>query len=181
MSTLIITVNAEESQAWLQQYLKDESGRPKEEALALSSYFRDLATGVHSASVDVQTGAANSVAASGTFTLSSVPVDDTVTIGTVTLTAKASPANENQFSQAGTNTQDAASLAAVINAHSVLSLSVSATSDGAIVTVTAKAKGTIGNMIPISETGSSITASGAFLTGGTGGGNDSVVTYSLGI
>lgn len=181
MSTLSITVNAEESQALLQQLLKDEAGRPKEEAIALSGYFKDLATGIKSASVDVQTGAANPVAASGTFTLSSVPVDDTVTIGTVTLTAKASPANENQFSQAGTNTQDAASLAAVINAHSVLSLSFVATSAAAVVTVTSKVKGTIGNHIPISETGTSITASGAFLAGGTGGGNDSVVTYSLGI
>lgn len=181
MSSLVITVNAEETQSYLQQTVKEESGRPKEEVLALSQYFKELAIGTKSASVDVATGSANPVAASGTFTLASVPADDTVIIGGVTLTAKASPANENQWSQAGTNAQDAASLAAVINAHSVLSLSVVATSSQAVVTVTSKVKGTIGNHIPIAETGTSITASGAFLTGGTGGGNDSVVTYSLGI
>lgn len=181
MSTLAIVVNAEETQAYLQQTLKEESGKPKEEALALSQYFKELAIGIKSASVSVSTGAANPVAASGTFTLASVAVDDTVVIGGVTLTAKAAPANESQFSQAGTNTQDAASLAAVINAHSVLGLVVSATSASDVVTVTAKVPGLIGNQIPISETGSTITASGSFLTGGTGGGTDSAVTYSLGI
>jgi phage tail sheath gpL-like len=181
MSTLAIVVNAEETQAYLQQTLKKTAGEPKEEAIALAGYLKELATGLKSGSVDVQTGAGNPVAASGTFTLASVPVDDTVIIGGVTLTAKAAPANENQFSQAGTNTEDAASLAAVINAHSVLGLSFSATSAAAVVTVTAKTKGTVGNHIPIAETGTSITASGAFLAGGTGGGNDTVVTYSLGV
>lgn len=181
MSTLAITVNAEETQAYLQQNLKEVADKPKEEARVLSQYFKELAIGTKSASVDVQTGAGNPVAASGTFTLASVPADDTVVIGGVTLTAKAAPANESEWSQAGTDTQDAASLAAVINAHSVLGLSFSATSAVAVVTVRCKTKGTVGNHIPIAETGTSITASGAFLAGGTGGGNDTVVTYSLGI
>jgi phage tail sheath gpL-like len=116
--------------------------------------------------------------ASGTFTLVSVPEDDTVVIGAVTLTAKASPSGENQFSQAGTDTADAASLAAVINAHSVLSKVVTATSALGVVTVTAQAIGLAGNQIAISETGSSITASGSYLAGGTVTG---AVTYSLGL
>jgi phage tail sheath gpL-like len=181
MSTLAIVINAEETQAYLQQTLKKTAGEPKEEAIALAGYFKELAIGTKSASVSVRTGAGNPVAASGTFTLASVPVDDTVVIGGVTLTAKASPANENEWSQAGTNDQDAASLAAVINAHSVLGLVVEATSAAAVVTVTSKVPGLIGNLIPISETGTSITASGSFLAGGTGGGNDAAVVYSLGI
>lgn len=181
MSTLQIMVNAEEAQAFLVQTLKLETGKPKEQALALSAYFKELATGIKSASVQVSTGASNPVAASGTFTLSSVPENDTVVIGGVTLTAKASPANENEWSQAGTNAADATALATVINAHSVLSLVVSASAASNVVTVTSKVPGLIGNRIAITETGTSITASGALLTGGTGGGSDTAVTYSLGI
>ena len=181
MSTLSIIINAEETQSYLQQTLKKTAGEPKEQAIALSGFFKELSIGTKSASVVVSTGAGNPVAASGTFTLVSVPADATAVIGGITLTAKASPANENEFSQAGTDAVDAASLASVINAHSVLSLVVSATSASNVVTVTSKVPGLIGNRIAISETGTSITASGALLTGGTGGGNDTAVTYSLGI
>jgi phage tail sheath gpL-like len=174
-------INAEESQAYLVQTLKKTSGEPKGQALALAGYFKELAIGTKSASVEVSTGAGNPVAASGTFTLASVAADDAVTIGGVTLTAKASPAGEAQWSQAGTDAVDAAALATCINAHSVLSLVVSATSASNVVTVTSKVPGLIGNRIAITETGTSITASGALLTGGTGGGSDTAVTYSLGI
>ena len=181
MGSLVLTLKTDETQARLQQDFQIDTGKGKEACLALSEHFRKVAGGITRAAVDVQTGSADPVAASGTFTLSSVPEDDAVTIGTVTLTAKASPAGENQWSQAGTDTADATALAAAINAHSVLSLVVTASSAAAVVTVTSKIKGVVGNQIPISETGSSITASGAFLTGGTGGATEAATSYSVGI
>jgi phage tail sheath gpL-like len=181
MSSLQIVVNAEETQAKLIQDLVMDTTKTREAALALSQYFRNVASGSSTAVVDVHTGSAAPVAASGTFTLVSVPADDTVVIGGVTLTAKASPAGEAQWSQAGSDTVDAASLATVINAHSTLSQVVTATSAAGVVTVTAKVKGVVGNVITISETGSSITASGTALTGGTGGATDSATTYVLGM
>jgi phage tail sheath gpL-like len=107
--------------------------------------------------------------ASGTVTLASVPEDDTVTIGGITFTAKASPSGEAQFSQAGSDTADAASLASKINAHSTLSAVVSATSALGVVTITCRFPGVVGNFITLAETGTSMTVSGARLSGGVGG------------
>lgn len=113
----------------------------------------------------------DAVAASGTITLASVLADDTVTIGKTTLTAKASPSGENQFSQAGTDTQDAASLVTKINAHSVLGLICQATSVAGVVTVTMTIPGKVGNEIALtSSNGTRLAVSGSgYLSGGTGG------------
>jgi hypothetical protein len=114
-----------------------------------------------------------------TFTLVSVAEDDAVTIGAVTLTAKDSPSGENQWQTGGaSDAADAVTLAAAINAHSVLSKVVVATSASNVVTVTSIAIGIAANQIAISETGTTITASGSFLAGGTITGS---VTYSLGL
>lgn len=137
--------------------------------------------GAHDCRVDAQYSTSNPVSASGTITLSSVPADDTVTIGTATLTAKASPSGENQFSQAGTDAADATALAAKINAHSVLSKIVTASAASNVVTVTCKVKGPIGNQIGLSETGTSMTVSGTTLAGGAGGAESAPVAVSLGL
>lgn len=182
MGSLVLTLKTDETQARLQQDFQIDSGKGKEACLALSEHFKKVAAGITRATVDVQTGSANPVAASGTFTLDTVVEDDAVTIGTVTLTAKDSPEGEAQWQAGGADdTADAVTLAAAINTHSVLSQVVTATSAGAVVTVTSKVKGVIGNQLPISETGDTITASGAFLTGGTGGATEAATSYSVGI
>lgn len=118
-------------------------------------------------------------AASATITCASVAADDTVTIGKTTLTAKASPASEDEFDQSGSDTADGADLAAVINAHSVLSLLVSAEASAGVVTVTSHAKGSVGNHIVLSSSNGTrlaVTGSG-YLAGGTGGAESAPVKH----
>lgn len=151
----------------------------KEAVVALRNWCDRVLGGHESASIDVQTDCEDPVAASMTFSLASVAGDDTVVIGGVTLTAKASPTGEAQWSQAGTDAVDAAALAACINAHSTLSKIVTATAVDAVVTVTCKVKGFIGNFITTAESGSTITASASTLVGGTGGATSAAKTYAM--
>ena len=179
-SSVVITIKSEENQAYNQQLNQISSTKPKEEALALSRLFKEMASGKHRANFDVQTGSAAPVAASGTLTLSSVAADETCVIGGVTFTAKASPSGEVQFDQSGDDDADATSLASKINNHSTLSQVVTASVASNVVTVTAKQKGVIGNFITIvGDTG--ITASAATLASGTGGATEAAVNYDLGI
>lgn len=110
--------------------------------------------------------------ASGTFTgtAAGVAPNDTITIAGTTLTNKASPASEDEFADAATNALLAASLAAAINAHSVLSkivFAVVTTAADGVVTVYSKYPGTIGNLITLAESGG-YSVSGANMTGGAG-------------
>lgn len=145
----------------------------------IATLLRGIACGALDGTVSVSRSSTDSAFASGTITLASVSADDTVTIGKTTLTAKASPSTEDQFSQAGTNTQNAASLVAKINAHSVLSKLVYATSAAGVVTVTAHQRGSIGNHVALSSSNGTrlaVTGSG-YLTSGTGGAESAPVTY----
>ncbi|MFW7382372.1 MAG: hypothetical protein ACOH5I_26480 [Oligoflexus sp.] len=182
MSSFIISVKANRSQSGMQQRFQPSSSKPKEAALALSQFFKNLASGTDRASVDVQTGSADPVAASGTLTLTSAIATDAVTIGAVTLTGSDTPANENQWNTSGADdAADAAALAAAINAHSVLSLVVSASSAANVVTISARQKGVVGNQIPLSSADATIVASASFLASGAGGVTDAAVSYNLGI
>lgn len=181
MSTLNIQLKLSDSSTVLDQRYVLNSKNRREVALRLSDLLRRIAGGNMKANLTVQSGASSPVAASGTITLASVAADDTVVIGGVTLTAKASPSGESQFSQAGTNTQDAASLAAKINAHSTLSLLVSATSSGAVVTVTALQKGVVGNRIAMSQTGGTMTLSASALENGAGGATSAGQSFNIGL
>lgn len=182
MSSIVITVKSELSQSHAQQRFQFEAGKPKEEALALSDLFQRIAGGNLSAAVDVQTGSADPVAASGTLTLVSAVATDAITIGTTTFTATSTPTLSTHWEIDGADdTADAASLAAAINAHATVSQIVTATSALGVVTITAKQKGVVGNFIPLSSADATITASAAFLAGGTGGVTEAAVSYSLGI
>lgn len=174
-SSLVLTVTSSRSD--LSDRLVHTEGRRT--ALNVADHFRRVAAGLESGSFDLYTSSASPVAASGTITLASVAADDTVTIGGVTFTAKASPSGSVQFSQAGTDTQDAASLAAKINAHSTLSQIVSATSASGVVTVTCRVKGVIGNFITLASTGGTMTLSASALAGGTGGVTGAPTSYTL--
>jgi len=180
MSTITFTVKSEESQAVLQDR-HQRSGSDSEMAIAAMHLFSDLSSGTRRASVDIQTGSADPVAASGTLTLSSAIASDAITIGSETFTFSASPANENEALITGGDTVAAAALAAAITAHSVAGQIVTASAASGVVTITAKQKGVVGNFINLSSADGTITASGANLAGGTGGVTEAGVTASLGL
>jgi len=153
------------------------AGNARNTAIMLSNYFRALAARHELATVEVQSSASDPVAASATITLASCATD-TVTIGGITFTGTASPTTELHFETDGTDTADAAALAAAVNAHTTLSLVVSATSALGVVTVTSLVKGVVGNFITLAETGSTITISAGALAGGTGGPTGVVTSFS---
>lgn len=103
--------------------------------------------------------------ASGTATLASVAAGDTLTLAGVTFTASATLNTGQNFLQSGTDTADAAALAAAINRYQQQT-HCSATSAAAVVTITALDYGTEGNAITLAETGTTITVSGATLANG---------------
>jgi hypothetical protein len=113
---------------------------------------------------------AGGVLASGTITLSSSAAADTVTINGTVFTETSGAPTGNQFQHGATDTITAANLAAAINgsATAIVANNVSASSAGAVVTITSKESGTVGNLmtLAISAHGS---VSGANLTGGTDG------------
>lgn len=133
----------------------------------IGSWFQAIGIGSRTFSGSV---AVNGVLASGTVTLSSSVATDTVTINGTVFTEVASGATGNQFNHGSTDTITAANLAAAINASAtaIVKNVVSATSAAAVVTITSKEQGTIGNLgtLAISAHGS---VSGANLTGGTDG------------
>jgi phage tail sheath gpL-like len=132
--------------------------------------------------VDVQVDGDSPVAASGTFTLESVVATDAITIGTVTFTFTSDPSLTTDVEVDGADdAADAAALAAAINAHATVKEIVTATVDGAEVTVTAKQKGVVGNFINISSADNTITASGTHLEGGAGGVTEAGESYAMGI
>jgi len=97
-------------------------------------------------------------AASGTVTLSSASGAIAVYVGGASVEVTAS----------GGDAATAAAIAAEINdAGSPMTDWVSATASGAVVTITAKAAGPLGNAVPLAVTGTGATTSGDTLSGGT--------------
>lgn len=165
-----LNISIKSNRADVSTLVLDDSA-PKEALLRVAKELRSIASGAADGNVKVSYSTSAPVQASGTITLSGVSEDDTVTIGKTTLTAKASPSGEDQFSQAGTNTQDGDSLASKINAHSVLSKLVNAVNVAGVVTVTAHQAGSIGNHIALaSSNGTRLAVTGSgYLTSGAGG------------
>lgn len=84
---------------------------------------------------------------------SALTADETLQIGNVTLTWKASAANENQVAIGANDIASAANLAAAINVHTGLLGIVTAASDGVnTVTITSALPGRIGEMIGLIAT-----------------------------
>lgn len=115
---------------------------------------------------------ASKVGASGTITLATSLADDTVTANGLVYTAvTGAKADNTEYSIDGNDTVDAADLADSINNDvrvGTIASGVVATSDAAVVTVTAVATGIGGNAITLAEdtSGTTIVISGALLTGG---------------
>jgi len=99
--------------------------------------------------------------------------DDSITVDGVVFTAQNSPVTPGTatFEATTSNNATATSLAAQINAHATTSPLVTATANGAVVTITADALGVAGNSIALAYTNNDpnvgATVSGATLTGGT--------------
>lgn len=157
MATLVVTIDTNKDPA---EYTK--AGQKTANGNRLIDLIKGLNYGALVGSIFVQGSSAAPVSASGTATLVSCATD-TITIGKTTLTAG------TDFVVTGTDAEDAANLAAAINLHATLSKIVSAAAAANVVTITALQKGEIGNYIALSETGSTITVSAAYLAGGTGG------------
>lgn len=126
-------------------------------------------------SMQVRNGA---VAASGTITFSSTgpAADETVTVNGVVFTGKASGATGNQWNVSTTPSVNATRLAAAINASATAGITgvISASADGAVVTVTCITPGTIGNSLALAESAANTAVSGAALANGSNG-----TTYSF--
>jgi phage tail sheath gpL-like len=162
-----IEITTDETAADVAEKLATAKGDPKRLANELVTYFNKMAGGLVPANVKVKIG---DVKATGTVTLASVDVDDTVTIDGVTFTAVASGATGAQFNQGGTDTADAASLVTAINANTTLDGRVVATSALGVVTITAIEAGELGNSVTLaSSNGTRLAVSAAALAGGVNG------------
>lgn len=158
------------------------SFEPKKEVLSLINFFQTLSVGVRMGSVQVGVSATPGVAASGSVTAAGTLAADTLTIAGVVLTAVSGTPGANQFDiSSGNNTTIAANIAAAINAQATLPSFVSASSSGAVVTVTAATQCALGNLVTLASSNAGrLALSGAALTGGAGN-NGSLTTYKYGV
>jgi len=113
----------------------------REGVRAISDYLQSIAGGINGANVRVRVDSSTDadVPATGTCTLGSADIvaDDTVLIGSVTLTWKADGSgSEDQVTLSTTEATAATNLAAAINAHTKLVGVVTASVASAVVTVT---------------------------------------------
>lgn len=86
--------------------------------------------------------------------------NDTVTIGGVVLTAKASPSGESEFAATVSAAADGAALVACVNAHSKLKGIVLA-SGTSTVTLTFQVGGRMGTLVTVAKSAAAITLTGA--------------------
>lgn len=174
MATLNFTIQTNSADA--SQYTA--SGQPQRCLKNAANLLNGLASGNLIGNVYVQRSDTDPVAASATLTLVSAIATDAITIGTITMTATSTPSTLLHWEIDGaSDALDAASLCAAINANTTLNKVVVATVASNVVTVTCLQKGLVGNQIPISSADATITASGAFLAGGTGGGDGTLTAY----
>lgn len=111
------------------------------------------------------------VAASGTVTfLGTFVATDTVTVMGVTFTGTLTPTTNVQFLTyaGGDAVKTAQNFAAKVNAHPDVGALVTATTAGAVVTITSKYTGGVGNYITLAQGGGHATVSAGTLAGGTG-------------
>lgn len=145
------------------------SGAVTEQLRELENVVRGIKSGnLPASSVLISTGSANAVRASGTLTMASSTGTVGGTIGGTAVTV----------TWATSDTASSTALAAAINANTTVNKYVSATSSGAVTTITAHTPGEGGNGITLTASGTNVTASGAKLAGGTGP-NGAPTTYSL--
>lgn len=135
---------------------------------ALGRWFKAVAGGLKSGVSCIVSRAA--VKATGTITLSSHVATDTCTVGGVVFTCMASGATGDQYNVGLSDTATAVNLAAALNASATAGAAgcFTATSNAAVVTVTASVAGRIGNSIQLAISAHG-TVSGARLASGSDG------------
>jgi phage tail sheath gpL-like len=151
--------------------------------MQLMEWFRGLINGRPEGATTLD-AAYSAVQATATVTCANVSAADTVTINGVVFTARAAAPGTDEWLQSGTDTEDAAALAAAINASTTAgALNVFlATSSGAVVTVKARLPGLSGNAIQVkSSNGTRLAVAGTatrdsltYLSGGA----ESRVSYT---
>lgn len=138
-----------------------ESGAPERSLQRFANFLRSCSGGLNGGAVTMY-ARNDSVAASGTITLASCAAGTVIEINGVDFIAKsgAPTSGNNEFNIAGADSADATSLAAAINActHASISGQLTASSSGAVVTVTATRKGLLGNGVTIKTKGILATA-----------------------
>lgn len=144
------------------------SAIPRTSLLRAAKMFRAIAGGDYPGASTV-VAKDEAVAASGTATCASVALNDTVTVGGVTFTAKTAGPTGDQWLVGVSDTADAAALAAAWNASGTAATAgVVASSSGAVVTFTAKDAGKTGNLVTLaSSNGTRLAVSGSRLASGT--------------
>jgi hypothetical protein len=147
--------------------LKTDTGSPNESVQTICQFLDKACLGCAktATSVDIQT---DGVAASGTVTFASLANDNTITLGGTVFTAKTSgAAGAVQFNLGADDTEAAANAVVVINAHTTIGTIVTATSDGAVITLTAKESGAIGNQFTTAISANGSVSGSGRLTSGT--------------
>ena len=136
----------------------------------MSNYIEGISDGAYQMN-NPQLGSIGAVSATGTFTIAAgnLSANDTVTIGGVAFTAKASGATGNQFNIGGSATATATNCAAAVNASSSCLGLVSASSALGVVTFTSIVPGIVGNQITLAKSATNGSVSGANLTSGAEG------------
>lgn len=179
-TTITITHGKEVIQTVKDKLLKPAS-KPKEEAHSLRNFFNALSGSDRDAKLAVQVNSGDAVAASGTITFSSIANNDTVTVGTVTFTAKTSGASgATQFNIGGSDTNAGTNFAAAVNAHSTLSPYVSASAASGVTTITSLISGDVGNNIPIAISAHGSVSAATLASGANATTYSTQNTYKLG-
>lgn len=169
MSITNIVITTVDTAAMVLDQLNPQGNSSSNESLMRTARYIDgLAEGAfYYNTVVEQVGAIQATATiTSTGTASN---DETASICNQTITAKTSGADPTlgQFNISGTVATQATNIAAAINGLPALAAFVTATSALGVVTITAKAAGTVGNAYQLSEALSNVTATQ--FTGGTNG------------
>ncbi len=165
-----LTFSHDETSANDQQDLYAETGLRELASEKIRKFVTSQVSGAHPCVVLTRI---NAVRSSGTVTLAAHVATNTVTINGITLTAVSGAPAAGQYDISGGDTTGAASLVLAILANATLAGMVTATSAGAVVTVTAIAPGAIGNAITLA-----ISANGSVSAARTAGGtNGDTETY----
>lgn len=174
MSVLNLKLTTGRPNSYLTQNF-ETAGGARQIAQRIENYLTSLYTGSEGAQVSPASPPSiaisvqgNEVAASGTFTLTSVIATDACSVNSVTFTCVANGATANQFNVGLDDTATAVNLAAAINASvtALVTGVVRATASTNVVTITSAFYGLAGNQTAIATADSTIVVSGARLTGG---------------
>lgn len=169
MSFVKILLSVPDSAATMQSLMELDATNDVLNEAYLQSIMANMVDGNQLAYAKVSN---NLVQATGTGTFTgAATADQTMTIGGVTFTAKASPDEAaNQYLVSATVSLEAASLARAINANTTLAKHVLATSALGVVTLTAVQPGVASNFFPTVDVDTSnFTFAQAILAGGTDG------------